>query len=197
MEGDEIKAAVDREFACEHQGTEELRRFTAANGTHHYRIQCTRCGALVRSVKKESVPLHRLRELPPYDGDLAGRWSVAKWGRYRELADGARGEKLQAMRVDYAQYRETPEWRELRRRVLDRANRVCEGCGQAEATQAHHLTYERLGREMLFDLVAVCRACHEAIHGIEDEDGEPEPAPSAVDDAFAAFARWEVRAVDN
>jgi hypothetical protein len=42
----------------------------------------------------------------------------------------------------------------------------CEVCGQARATQAHHRTY-RYG--ILCPpqyLVAICRSCHEAVHGI-------------------------------
>jgi predicted HNH restriction endonuclease len=37
------------------------------------------------------------------------------------------------------------------------------------ATLVHHLHYETLFREMLFDLVAVCENCHSQIHtNIED-----------------------------
>jgi len=64
----------------------------------------------------------------------------------------------------YKHYLTTPEWRERRRRVMQRAGHMCEGCGIQRATQVHHLTYKRVGREMLFDLVAICDECHEAIH---------------------------------
>ena len=64
----------------------------------------------------------------------------------------------------YDRYMQTPEWKERRQLVLKRANYVCEGCGKAKATEVHHLTYERLGKEMLFDLVAVCDECHRKIH---------------------------------
>ncbi len=33
-----------------------------------------------------------------------------------------------------------------------------------EATQVHHLTYERIGAEMLADLQALCGECHRATH---------------------------------
>jgi hypothetical protein len=68
----------------------------------------------------------------------------------------------------YDEYLESPEWDERRSRVLSRARGVCEGCRKEPATQVHHLTYERVGREMLFDLAAVCRDCHDCIHGHED-----------------------------
>jgi 5-methylcytosine-specific restriction endonuclease McrA len=65
----------------------------------------------------------------------------------------------------YIRHMKSELWQSLRRRVLARAKGRCEGCGQQPATDVHHLTYARLGNEMLFDLVAVCRACHETIHG--------------------------------
>jgi 5-methylcytosine-specific restriction endonuclease McrA len=64
----------------------------------------------------------------------------------------------------YEEYLKTPAWHARRNRVLLRAGHRCEGCGQQPATQVHHLTYRRLGHEMLFDLVAICRDCHHTIH---------------------------------
>jgi 5-methylcytosine-specific restriction endonuclease McrA len=75
---------------------------------------------------------------------------------------------------DYNAYLLTPDWRARRLAVLRRANGTCEGCGQQAATQVHHLTYERIGCEMLFDLVALCDACHHALHP------DREPLPSSV-----------------
>lgn len=67
-------------------------------------------------------------------------------------------------RNDYNQYMKSEEWQTLRRKVFARAKGICEGCGEAAATAVHHLTYERMGEEMLFDLVAVCQGCHDKIH---------------------------------
>lgn len=64
----------------------------------------------------------------------------------------------------YDQYLLSPEWRDLRERVFDRSDGRCEGCRNLNATQVHHLTYERVGAELLFDLVAVCDECHEKAH---------------------------------
>lgn len=68
-----------------------------------------------------------------------------------------RGEK-------YARYLLSPMWRVKRDRVMKRAGGICEGCGVARATEVHHLTYDRIYEEPLFDLVAICTPCHERIH---------------------------------
>ena len=65
----------------------------------------------------------------------------------------------------YNTYLQSPEWEKKRKLVLDRARGICEGCGRKKAVQVHHLHYRRVGQEMLFDLVAVCQECHDALHG--------------------------------
>lgn len=65
----------------------------------------------------------------------------------------------------YLNYIRSPEWRLKSNKCLDAANRICQRCKERRATQAHHLTYARLFHELPLDLMAVCKPCHEAIHG--------------------------------
>ena len=60
-------------------------------------------------------------------------------------------------------YLESSNWKEKRKRVLDRDDNLCI-CGE-RATVVHHKTYENLGWEPLSDLVALCRNCHDGYHG--------------------------------
>jgi 5-methylcytosine-specific restriction endonuclease McrA len=98
-----------------------------------------------------------------------------RWARDREewekrrAAENAQRERERAeYRARYHAYLETPQWREKSQLVISRAGGVCQGCGKARATQAHHLTYEHIGNELLWELVAVCRPCHERAHGLDD-----------------------------
>ena len=57
----------------------------------------------------------------------------------------------------------TARFKELRRLVIENAGGLCQRQGRnctIEATQAGHLTYERLGNELLGDLEANCAACN-------------------------------------
>lgn len=58
----------------------------------------------------------------------------------------------------------SPEWAELRRRVFSRAAGLCEGCRRRPPVQVHHLTYEHMGNEFLWELAAVCLECHRRVH---------------------------------
>jgi 5-methylcytosine-specific restriction endonuclease McrA len=65
---------------------------------------------------------------------------------------------------EYNAYLSSPEWKARRALVLQRAKGRCEGCGTASATDVHHVTYDRVYSEMLFDLLALCRPCHQILH---------------------------------
>lgn len=72
----------------------------------------------------------------------------------------------------YNDYLRSPAWRAKAEAVIRRAGGVCEACGTARATQAHHVTYRHVGAEPLFDLRAVCRPCHERITEMDRRPGE-------------------------
>jgi len=68
----------------------------------------------------------------------------------------------------YNNYIKSKEWRQMRELILERAHNKCEECGVGGVPlQVHHKTYKRLRFEWMSDLVAVCRKCHENIHGLE------------------------------
>jgi hypothetical protein len=62
----------------------------------------------------------------------------------------------------YVKYLHGGSWGTVRNTKL-RIQPLCEGCGK-EATEVHHKTYDRLGKEFLFDLMSVCQECHSFIH---------------------------------
>lgn len=72
----------------------------------------------------------------------------------------------------YGEYLRSPAWRELQRATFERDKHLCQGCRKAPAVLVHHLTYIRVGREMLFDLVALCRKCHDQIHEQKRTNGQ-------------------------
>lgn len=95
------------------------------------------------------------------DADRALR--AAEWEAKRVALQAEKQQEEADWWEWYEEYLKTPKWREKARLVLRRAGGRCEGCLLADATQVHHLTYERVGDEMLFDLVAICKPCHDRI----------------------------------
>lgn len=62
----------------------------------------------------------------------------------------------------YKNYLKSPAWKVKRDAVEQRDGGQCV-CG-AQATEVHHKTYKNIGKELLSDLVALCKECHEREH---------------------------------
>ena len=87
---------------------------------------------------------------------------------------------------DYQRYLASREWGVLKRAVRLRAalgmecwvdDAYCERCQHNRMYAVHHLTYERIGREDLDDLVGLCKGCHAFTSGTANKD--------PLSDAFA------------
>jgi hypothetical protein len=66
--------------------------------------------------------------------------------------------------MPYADYLQTPEWKDVRRFALVRANGRCQACNASVRLQVHHRTYARRGHELLDDVTVLCGGCHKAFH---------------------------------
>lgn len=64
----------------------------------------------------------------------------------------------------YNEYLNSDAWKARRRKVMDRCRGLCEGCRDHPVTQIHHLTYDHVGDELLYELVGLCDACHDRTH---------------------------------
>lgn len=149
------------EFGCNHPQS-ELRERKIKGGGKQYLHQCLRCGSATTSPIKTEVAIAQNggKLLPPFDEQLKTSWEAA----VKESADRIMNTDDPAFWQAYEKYLIGPEWKKKREKVLARSSHVCEGCGEGEATQVHHLSYEHVGDEYLFELVAVCEACHEKLH---------------------------------
>lgn len=148
-------------FSCDHPRN-ELRERTIRGGGKQFVQQCLRCGSSNSNpVKREiAVAENGGKPLPPFDEQLFSSWESAS----KESAEKIMNADDSAFWLAYEKYLAAPAWQQKRKKVLDRASGTCEGCLENPATQVHHLSYEHVGDEYLFELVAICDACHEKLH---------------------------------
>lgn len=73
----------------------------------------------------------------------------------------------EAARMPYAEYLQTPHWREKRARAMARCGGQCQRCYRRDlGLHVHHMTYDRLGCEAESDLMVLCGLCHREVHGL-------------------------------
>lgn len=72
---------------------------------------------------------------------------------------------LQTM-TNYQQYIQSEQWQSIRRRKLTQCAYRCEHCGDNDTLNVHHLTYARVYREELEDLMVLCYRCHASVEAI-------------------------------
>lgn len=153
-------------MACEH-ADKKLTRRNVRTGAVQYVYQCMECG---RSMN-QPISHERVRrefsgvEIIEFDEDIEGRYER----RRVEAVKEQRAQERASFFGQYDEYLKGDAWHDKRRRVFLRCKGVCEGCGINKATEVHHLTYEHVFDELLFELVGVCDPCHKRAHA--DKEG--------------------------
>lgn len=156
-------------MSCEHseqrlarRGARSAARRAIRGGSVQYVYQCVVCGRSMNQPIAHAIIERDYADqvMPEFDESLEE--SYVK--RVIEESEGRARDKRAAFFERYNAYLRSPEWAEKRRRVLARCKRVCEGCGAAPATEVHHLTYEHVCAELLFELVGLCKSCHDRVH---------------------------------
>lgn len=64
---------------------------------------------------------------------------------------------------EYDKYIRSKQWKDKRQQVLERDKFQCRFCESTERLEIHHRHYRNFGNEELFDLVTVCKVCHDAL----------------------------------
>ncbi len=171
----DVKAQIAEKYAdkisvpvsadCQHEAT-EYRKLKTANGVEQLRKQCMTCGELVgAALRRDTVA--DFSSLHGVDEELRSRRDK-QWSQRQQARAQYDGETDSAFWDYYSRYMTSAEWQQRRYLVLRRANGVCEGCGLRPPEHVHHSTYQHLGEEFLFELLALCRECHHRIHPHRD-----------------------------
>lgn len=156
------------DLECDHKVI-KIRFREAINGNRMYKRQCVRCGDLVGNwIPHESI--QKKDEIKPVDDSLAANYRQSKFELTKALNQLIR--KVQKSEFDdqYQRYLTSPEWHRKRTLIFERCNYLCEGCRINGATIVHHTTYKNIGNEFLFELVGLCKDCHEKYHHPQSED---------------------------
>lgn len=101
----------------------------------------------------------------------AARRQAKHLGRYSHRRRPRKPRSLQS--VIYNEYMQSPEWEAKRAEFFacETLPKTCLACG-CDDVQLHHVTYDRLGCELLTDLVPLCHVCHKITHAKDPMAGK-------------------------
>ena len=71
----------------------------------------------------------------------------------------------------YIEYLQSDWWKKTRDEAIERAEHKCFCCERPFDLQVHHLTYEHLGFEREYELVVLCKSCHDWIEKHKQASG--------------------------
>lgn len=150
--------------ACSHND-QTLTRKRKTNGAAMYVRQCQECG---QNASNQIAAVEAMREgFTPWDEELAETGRTLRSAQYERDRHTRELESLlrqQEWSQKYNAHLISQKWQKLRKLVFKRSDGFCEGCGVRKAIQVHHVSYDHMGDEFLWELRAVCLTCHERIH---------------------------------
>ena len=172
----ELKKHTEK-FNCTHSNT-SIRKRTIKGGSYQYCRQCLNCGQRVGLAISKKEVLSLGQKLSAFNDDLLQSYLLSKQSNYDAIYEKFKIKDIELAKdfgVDgkynkerffeiYKNHLNSEKWQKIRDKVLKRSNNICEGCMEEEATTVHHISYNDVGDELLFQLVALCKKCHDKCH---------------------------------
>lgn len=151
---------------CRHAATKLRRRVVHGGAIQHYH-QCLFCGQASGGAVARSVWSAATQPIEAWDCNLEKECSEKREQHYLEIKES--WENKQRKENDdfwkrWHAHMGSQKWYKIRSKVIARCGNLCEGCRDRPVAQVHHLTYQHLGDEFLFELVGLCLECHRRIH---------------------------------
>lgn len=149
-----------RERDCDHEYILVL--FELSNGGTQLREYCKKCHHRKKGALKQAD--YHLGEVPRKKEEEYKKFIEAREEEdrpeFESLINWLRELKQLTYIQGYKDYINSDQWMDRRDEVLKRDNHTCQICGD-EAEQVHHLTYAHFRSEYDFELVSLCRTCHQ------------------------------------
>lgn len=143
----------------------EFAKLTCEDGRIQVRKQCFKCFKLwPAAISQSGIDIDRLKDVIKYEDSEKTKERLDLDNRLVEKKKAL----MRANRfIEMVAYYESKEWRVKANKVLQRDKHTCQACLSEKATQVHHLNYDHFKNEPLFDLVAVCKPCHDKVTQID------------------------------
>lgn len=143
---------------CKH--IEKIYKKTDSSGRFYCLKRCVKCGQSLGMVPKPK----NIDEVPILTKELEKEYQNISSNLATEKIKKEVEEKRKQFFNEYNIYLNSEGWEKKRNKVLERDKHICQACLVNKATQVHHISYQHVFDEPLFELQSICKYCHEKLH---------------------------------
>lgn len=133
-------------------------KFTCANGAIQLRKQCIKCGYTDSHNYPKRI-VKNIDELEFFNNEKRDLFIKKENEKRQLLWEEKHANNLEELN----KYYNSDKWKIKREYVLKRDKYICQACLTNKATQVHHLSYMHVTNEPLFELVSICKRCHDKL----------------------------------
>ena len=127
--------------------------------------QCLDCGGSINRAKPLNSKVFGNDIEGEFNWDTFNNWKAERNKEGKILYEDKKLLNYQHSKYyKYLIYLSSDKWKEKRKLVLERENKLCQRCKERPADDIHHLNYDNLYNETLEDLQALCKICHAKEH---------------------------------
>lgn len=155
------------ESKCDNHNMVYVKRIKS-NGSPLVNKQCFECGEHDAKAYK-LIEVGNFNIIPTFREDLKDKFY---FNQRDIMIKNMEDKKTLWFKKYYEPYLNSDEWKSKRDLVLKRDSFLCQSCLTSKATQVHHTTYKHVFNEPLFELVSICKPCHDLITKLDrDKNG--------------------------
>lgn len=150
---DSCKAIKSVEKECEHDWI--VLKLIISNGAFQVRKVYRTCFEIddksLKASEFKDLPIKEMQKIKDYVSSLNFK--------YYKFIEEWRNKYSESFHLAYEKYLLTNTWKQTRLKMLKIDNHTCQICN-FKAEEVHHLTYKHLGNEFMFELISLCKNCH-------------------------------------
>ena len=156
------------DIKCDNCSSDKIHfvKYEMTNGVKMLRKQCWNCGKLLMQNYKRSL-VNDFNLLPDYDKQARNKCKEKSIEKHevKMIFFNFQSDYFERSYQYYHNiYLKSEEWKTKRDLIMKFYNYTCFDCAK-EATDVHHISYDRIFKEKFSDLIPFCRTCHSKKHG--------------------------------
>ena len=132
----------------------------------------------IKTIEKTILKLEKRKILFSFHSENSNR--VKFYSLKNPNRGGNQSFKISTFGDGYLAYLKSKKWYNVRLRKFKQDGAICEKCGATENLHVHHLTYDRLFREEMEDLMVFCEKHHKQVEEFKRLGGIPKKGDVAI-----------------